>query len=91
MYLHLGQGCIVRTDEVIGIFDLDNATVSKRTRDYLNKAENNGQVITVGYELPKSFVVCGEKNGDKKIYLSPLSTVTLLGREMNNFLRKPFF
>ena len=30
MYLHLGNAVLVKTDEVIGIFDLDNTTVSKR-------------------------------------------------------------
>ena len=38
MYLHLGQDTIVRTDTILGVFDLDNATVSKHTREFLRRA-----------------------------------------------------
>ena len=39
MYLHLGMDKVITFDDIIGIFDLDTTTVSKRTRDYLAKAE----------------------------------------------------
>ena len=29
MYLHLGQDTVVRLDEIVGIFDMENATISK--------------------------------------------------------------
>ena len=59
MYLHLGQDIMVRTDEIIGIFDMDNTTVAKGTRRLLAQAEKNGQVIPVTDDLPKTFVLCG--------------------------------
>ena len=62
MYLHLGNETIIRTKDIIGIFDLDSTTVSKRSRDYLTKAEKRKEAVTVSYELPKSFVVCAKKN-----------------------------
>ena len=80
MYLHLGQNTVITHDEIIGIFDLDNTTVSKKTRDYLSKAEKEGRVNVVSYELPKSFIVCSDKNDDFKIYLSQISCSTLLKR-----------
>ncbi len=81
MYLHLGNETIIRTKDIIGIFDLDSTTVSKRSRDYLAKAEKRKEAVTVSYELPKSFVVCAEKNDKKqKIYISQLSSSTLLKR-----------
>lgn len=79
MYLHLGKDTIVRKSDIIGIFDLDNSTVSKNTRDFLTKAEKNGKVINVSMELPKSFVLCREKNGFK-VYICQLSPVTLIKR-----------
>ena len=79
MYLHLGQDTLVKTDTVIGIFDLDNATVSKKTRDFLTRAEKDGKVVNVTYELPKSFIVCNDK-GITKVYISQISSVTLLKR-----------
>ncbi len=84
MYLHLGQSTVITHDEIIGIFDLDNTTVSKKTRDYLSKAEKEGRVNVVSYELPKSFIVCGDK-GNQKVYLSQISTTTLLKRTEENF------
>ncbi len=81
MYLHLGQETVVKKREVLGIFDMDTATVSRHTRKYLNKAEKNGEVISITYELPKSFIVCTKpKEKIKKIYISQLSSTTLLKR-----------
>lgn len=58
MYLYLGGNRLVRQAEVVGVFDLDTATVSRHTRDFLTKAERDGRVETVSYELPKAFVLC---------------------------------
>ena len=81
MYLHLGQDTIVTTDDIVGIFDLDTSTVSKITREYLRQGERSGQVITIGYDLPKSFVLCkGRGKGDQRIYISPIAVSTLLKR-----------
>lgn len=83
MYLHLGQETIVNINDIVGIYDLDTSTVSKWSRDYLSKAEKEGKVINVSYELPKSFVVCKSKKGKEEkevVYISPLSSQTLLKR-----------
>ena len=53
MYLHLGQGTVVRLREVVGIFDMENATISKYTRQFLADAEKGGRVCNVTMELPK--------------------------------------
>ncbi len=82
MYIHLGQETVVKKSDVIGIFDLDTATVSKKTRDYLARAEQNGDVVNVTYELPKSFVVCrnSTRASGRIVYISQLASVTLLKR-----------
>lgn len=85
MYLHLGQNTVITFDEIIGIFDLDNTTVAKKTRDYLSTAQREGRVIEVSNELPKSFIVCNDKNGKILIYLSQISTTTLLKRTEEPF------
>ncbi len=79
MYLHLGQNTVITHNEIIGIFDLDNTTVSKKTRDYLNIAEKQGRIHVVSNELPKSFIVCNQ-NDEIKVYLSQISCATLLKR-----------
>ena len=35
LYLHLGQNVVVRTDTIIGIFDIENTSMSRLTRHYL--------------------------------------------------------
>lgn len=81
MYLHLGNDILVKTEDIIGIFDLDNATLSRHTRNYLAKSEKEKQVIYVSYELPKAFIVCKNKKDKKqKIYISQISSSTLLKR-----------
>ncbi len=80
MYLHLGMDKVITFDEIIGIFDLDTTTVSKRTRDYLAKAEKEGIVENVCYDIPKSFIVCRDKNGNDRVYISQISSSTLLKR-----------
>ena len=80
MYLHLGQDTVIKTDDIIGIFDLDTSTISKHTRAYLALCERAGEVINVTSELPKSFVLCCEKSGKRRVYISQLSSATLKGR-----------
>lgn len=84
MYLHLGQSVVVHQKDIIGIFDLDNTTSSFRTRKFLERAEREGRAVAVSEDLPKSFVLCQEKNGPAVIYLSQLSPATLRGRAENN-------
>ena len=70
---------VINTDSIIGIFDLDNATLSYKTRDFLSEAEKSGKVISVCSDLPKSFIVCRE-NEKQIIYICQLSPMTLLKR-----------
>lgn len=75
MYLSIGNDLAVRESSVIGIFDMDNTSTSKRTREFLAKAENQGQVVPCD-NLPKSFVLTAEY-GLSRVYLTSLSSATL--------------
>ena len=79
MYLHLGKGTVINSDEIIAIFDLDITSQSHLTRKYLNMAEKAGQVINAAEDIPKSFVVA-EIKGERRVYLSQMATATLLKR-----------
>lgn len=80
MYLHLGNGVVVRKADVLGVFDLDNSSSSAITRKYLAQAEKSGQVVSVAeLELPKSFVLCAQPDG-QRVYLCQLNSSTLLKR-----------
>ena len=76
MYLHLGNNVIVRKKSVIGIFDMDTATWSHRTRKTLAMVEQAGQVENAAEDLPRSLVICSLGSGQRFI-LSALSTGTL--------------
>ena len=80
MYILLGNNVMLPTSDIIGIFDLENTSISKRTRDFLNKAEKEGRVITITYDLPRTFVIAGKNFKDAKIYISQISSQTLLKR-----------
>ena len=80
MYIHLGQETVIKSSDVIGIFDLESTTISKNSRDFLARAEKKGEVFTVSYELPKSFIVCSEKKRNQKVYISQISSATLQKR-----------
>lgn len=80
MYLHLGQDSIIRTRDILGIFDLDTASLSQHTRAYLAQAEKAGRVVTVADELPKSFIVAIGAKGGHTVYLSQISAGTLKKR-----------
>ena len=71
MYLHVGNGKSVKKKDVIGIFDLDSATVSKVTKDFVNRKEKSGLVEYDYSDLPRSFILLdGEPD---RIVLSRIS------------------
>jgi len=83
MYLHLGGDKVVRTKDIIGIFDMDTSTVQKNTRDYLSLAEKKGDIVTVSYDLQKSFIVVNSKKSkEKTVYISQISSTTLNKRNI---------
>ena len=47
--------------------------------EILARAQREDRVVSVSQELPKSFVVCRDRDGDR-VYLSQLSPATLLRR-----------
>lgn len=82
MYLHIGNSKNIRTREIIGIFDLDSASVSSTTKKYLSAAERGGKLDTATSELPKSFILFRSGN-DTRVCLSQLSSASLLSRTEN--------
>lgn len=75
MYLNIGNDMAVREKSIIGIFDMDNTSTSRRTRDFLEKAEAEGQVVPCD-DLPKAFILTQEYGMDR-VYLTTLSSATL--------------
>ncbi|MBR3999871.1 MAG: DUF370 domain-containing protein [Clostridia bacterium] len=74
MLLHIGEGTLVRSREVIGFFDLDG-TSGEVTKAFLHTKEKDGVTEMLTTDIPRSFVVT-----DEKVYITRLSTAALRGR-----------
>ena len=85
MYLHLGKGTVVRKEEIVAIFDLDQTSQSHITRKFLAAAEKAGEVINAAENIPKSFVICCGEQG-RRLYLSQMAPATLLKRAENEII-----
>ena len=79
MYIHLGNDAVVPDKEIIGIFDIENTSVSKLTREYLSAASKRRSDVYVSYDMPRSFVI-SERDGKERIYISPISSSTIIKR-----------
>ena len=96
MYLHLGNGKYIKSSRVVGIFDMDTATVCVATRRFLSEGEKEGRVSSADGELPKAFLLLSDRTvvrrargrkikkekGEKKegVLLSKFSSGVLFGR-----------
>lgn len=79
MFLHIGGDVVIPMKNVIAILDIDTTTTSKDTKEFLKIAEEEGFIETISNDLPKSFVIT-ETDKKSKIYLSPISSLTLQKR-----------
>ena len=75
MYISIGNDMAVREKSIIGIFDMDNTSTSRRTQEFLNRAEKEGLIVPCD-DLPKSFLLTVEY-GMTRVYLTPFNTATL--------------
>lgn len=79
MFLHVGGDVVIPMKNVIAILDIETTTMSKDTKEFLKIAEEEGFIEAISNDLPKSFIIT-EKNKKSKIYLSPISSLTLQKR-----------
>ena len=77
VFIHVGNGCILKNKDIIGVFDLDNATIMKTSREFINSEEKKGRIESVFEDIPRSFVVSNDKT-----YLSSLNTASIIRRSI---------
>ncbi len=75
-YVYLGGEAALEDSRIVGLFDLDNTSWSWRTREFLSRAERDGRVMNAAEDLPRSFVLCVDKN----VILTQPTTATLARR-----------
>ena len=90
MYISIGGDMAVRDGSIIGIFDLDGCSMSKKTMEYLQNAEKNGVLLNVTEDIPKTILVT-EEYGMEKVYFTQLSAATLEKRTENGKQQESLF
>lgn len=82
MYLHLGGDTAVDMRDVIAVFDMDNTTISQRSRKFLSAAAKRGEIIDICEDLPKSYIITA-RSGETRVYISSIAPQTLVKRIKN--------
>ncbi|MBQ3038292.1 MAG: DUF370 domain-containing protein [Clostridia bacterium] len=85
MFLHIGSDVVARSEDIIGVFDMDNTTISVRDREFLSNAQRCGEVVNICDDLPKSYVVTSY-DGKSSVYISSVSTQTIYKRSCSKKL-----
>ncbi|MDT3425215.1 hypothetical protein J2Z22_000731 [Paenibacillus forsythiae] len=75
MYIHLGGEKIIRSSELIAIFDISIEKSSKQSKQFVAAALNDKRLERIGEEEAKSIVVT-----QNVVYYSPISSSTLKKR-----------
>lgn len=78
-YIHIGNGVSLDQEKIIGIFDMDSATVSRHTQKFIRQKEKEGKVDYTDTDLPRSFLLVKEEK-DFTVKLSRISTLGLRQR-----------
>ncbi len=79
MYLHIGNNIIIKKSDIVGIFELDGKITTKETKKYLNEVQKKERLVAAGYDLPKSFIITEDEEGEK-VYFSHISVSSLMKR-----------
>lgn len=79
MYLRIEEDLVITTKDIIGIFDMDNTTVSRLGRNFLAASQQDGLIINSTDDLPKSFVVTNN-GGKTRVCISSVSSKILAKR-----------
>jgi len=89
--LHLGNEKLAAFEDIIGIFDIDATTTTANTREFLNKAQKNDEIISLSDDIPRAFIVADNNADDfdvpreTSVYLTNISAQTLYKR-INNWM-----
>lgn len=76
MFLHIGEGKILRKKDIIGVFDLETTSISKKTREFLRINDKKGTISYISDEIPKTYIICSSEKKEK-VYMTQISSNTL--------------
>lgn len=89
MLLHIGEGTLVRAENVVGFFDIDGDVTPEDTRAFLRQAEADGVVEMLTTDVPRAIVVTMEPPAGRRVYVTRVSAATLAARLMRDSAPRP--
>lgn len=89
MLLHIGEGTLVRAENVVGFFDIDGDVTPEDTRAFLRQAEAEGVVELLTTDVPRAIVVTMEPPTGRRVYVTRVSAATLAARLMRDSAPRP--
>ena len=78
-YLQLEKGESIDKKSIIGIFDIESASIASATNDLFRRKEEEKGVVSLCSDLPKSFILCDGEYSDT-VYISGISVESILKR-----------
>jgi extracellular matrix regulatory protein B len=80
MFIHLGDDILIKSNEVIAIFDYNLVEENETNRLFIDRCLEEKKLIDVGDKSTKSIIITSQY-----IYFSPFSPATLKKRSQSNF------
>ena len=78
-YLNIGNTRVIPVEGIVGIFDMDETTVSRSMRDFLRQCQKSEIIISVANSLPKS-IIYYDDGIRENIYFSSFNSTVLYKR-----------
>lgn len=75
MYINIGGDKFLLCKDIVGVFDLENTSQSRITREFLKKSERDKKSENAVTDIPHSFVVT-----EDKVYIAQSTSQTLKKR-----------
>ena len=77
MYIDIDTDYLINTNDIVGIFDLDNTTTTTSwTNSFLNEKAKENKVVYLVRDIPKSFIL----TRDGTVYIVELNSQILRKR-----------
>ena len=79
MILHLGGDAVVSLKDIIAIFDIESVEYGSVNNEFIQISRHEGKILNISDYPPKSLILARNRN-ETILYLSPISTSTLMKR-----------
>ncbi len=79
MFLNIGGEVKIQKKNIIAILNMKTSAILDETKNYLKILKEDGNIVNISKKIGRSVVIT-EKNNKKIVYISPVSSITLLQR-----------